>query len=119
MKTHIGSLPFLKQVCPVMIFLVGSALAQGCASYQVRIPDSDPLEQKYQGRLMHAYAWGLWLDPQVLAAECRGEAINDVRIERNYLHDLASVFTLGIWMPLQVNFRCKAPGIDAGPFPGP
>jgi hypothetical protein len=108
-----------KHYTTLLIPLFALILFPGCASYQVRIPDSDPLEQQYQGRLVHAFAWGLYLKPQVLPAECQGEAINDVRIERNYLYDLASVLTLGIWMPIEVKFRCHAPGIDAGPFPSP
>jgi hypothetical protein len=68
---------------------------------------------------MQAYLWGIWYTPEVMAAECQGEGINDVVIKRNYLHDLASVLTLGVWMPVAVQFRCKAPRGDVGPFPGP
>ena len=109
MKNSISSVAFLKQVFPVLVLLAGLACAQGCANYQVRIPDSDPLEKDYQGGTMQAFFWGLVVKPEVMAAECQGEAINDVVIKRNYLHDLASVLTLGIWMPTRVEFRCQAP----------
>lgn len=91
----------------------------GCASYQVTVPDSDPIQpegqpREYQKRIMHAYFWGLLLDPQVFAAECYGQGINDVVIFRTLAHDLAGIITLGIWMPAEVGFRCKAPSTRPG-----
>ena len=102
---------------------VAAALSMpGCASYQVTVPDSDPIqlegqEEPYVQRTMHGYFWGLVLDPQVLAADCQGQGINDVVIDRSLGHDLAGVFTLGIWMPMDVRFRCKAPPTRGGDFP--
>ncbi len=101
----------MKQGFPVLILLAGLAYAQGCANYHVQIPDSHPADINYRGGTMHAFLWGTWYDPQVMAAECEGEGINDVVIKRNYLHDLASVLTLGIWMPMEVTFRCEEAGI--------
>ena len=117
MEKTTSSVAFRKQWFPVLLLLAGLTCAQGCADYQVRIPDSDPLEQHYKGGMMQGYFWGFWMKPQVMAAECQGEAINDVVIKRNYLLDLASVLTLGIWMPIEVSFRCRAPDIDVGAFP--
>jgi hypothetical protein len=107
----------VKRALPVLFLVASLMFPYGCATYRLRIPDDDPQVNTYQGRLVHAYFWGKWLDPQVLAAECQGEGINDVVIERTYLHDLASVLTLGIWMPLTVRFRCKAPHGVMGPLP--
>lgn len=105
-------------------FLLGLLALPGCANYQVTIPDSDPIQLQgqddpYVGRTMHAYFWGLILDPQVLAAECQGQGINDVVVDRSFAHDLASVLTLGIWMPVDVRFRCKAPATRPGVIPLP
>ena len=111
MKNSISSLPFLKQVFPVLVLLVGLAIAQGCASYQLRMPDSDPGQETYEGGAMNAFFWGTNYDPQVMTAECpEGRGINDVVVKHNYLQALASVITLGIWMPTRVEFRCQAPG---------
>ena len=92
------------------------AAAQGCASYQVRTPDSDPLEQTYESEAPQAFFWGSVLKPQVVTAECES-GLNDVVLKRNFLHDLASVLTLGIWMPTAVEYRCRAPHGDGGSFP--
>jgi hypothetical protein len=99
--------------------MVAALFLPGCASFQITIPDSDPMRQPgytegYQKKTMHAYFWGLLLDPQVLAAECYGQGINDVIIYRTLAHDLAGVFTLGLWMPTEVYFRCKAPPTRPG-----
>lgn len=117
MKNRIASIAFLKRGFPVLVLVAGLAWAQGCATYQVRMPDDDPAVIKSEGKVMHAYLWGLFYDPQVMTAHCESRAINDVEIKRNYLHDLASVLTLGIWMPMEVHFRCRAPHGDVGPFP--
>lgn len=114
MKDRISSIVFLKQKFPVLVLVAALACAQGCATYKVRIPDDRAVDLNYQGRTMHAFVWGAWYDPQVLAAECGREAINDVKIKRNLLHDLASVLTLGIWMPIEVNFRCASTRIREG-----
>jgi hypothetical protein len=103
----------------VLVFAASLACVSGCATYRVTIPDSDPQIQTYRGAPMHAYVWGTWYAPEVLAADCQGEGINDVVIKRSYLQDLASVFTLGLWSPVNVEFRCKAPRGDIGGFPAP
>lgn len=118
MHRGIGSLGSLRGLAAA----AGLLCLAGCASYQVTIPDSDPIqlegqEAAYVEKTMHAYFWGLVLDPQVLAADCRGQGINDVVIDRTLGHDLAGVFTLGIWMPADVRFRCKAPPTRGGDFP--
>lgn len=87
---------------------------QACAEYRISVPDSDPIQLEgqdspYVERSMNAYLWGSFLDPQLVAAECQGQGINDVVVDRAYYQDLISVVTLGIWMPFDVRFRCKAP----------
>jgi len=108
MKNTISAIGLLRQVFPVLLLVAGLASVLGCADYRVTVPDSQPSDINYKGRTVYALAWGKWYDPQVLEADCGRETINDVVIKRNYLHDLASVFTFGIWMPIEVNFRCAS-----------
>ncbi|HEY7492844.1 MAG TPA: hypothetical protein VIH59_17245 [Candidatus Tectomicrobia bacterium] len=98
----------------VLMLVVGLACTQGCATYRVTIPDSHPVDINYRGKTMHAFFWGISYDPEVWAADCGREAINDVQIKRNLLYDLVSVLTLGIWMPIEVNFRCASARIREG-----
>ena len=104
--------------------MAGLLILPGCASFQITIPDSDPIKPKgytegYLKKTMHAFFWGLVLDPQVLSAECNGQGINDVIIYRTLAHDFAGVITLGIWMPTEVYYRCKAPPTRPGVLPSP
>jgi hypothetical protein len=117
MKNEIFSVASLRQVLPRLILVAGMAFASGCANYQVRMPDDDPLNKPYEGGMMHAYVGGLWYAPQVMTADCPTKAINDVVIQRNYLYDLASVLTLGLWMPIEINYRCAAPKGRIKTFP--
>ncbi len=108
----------------VAVCMTGLLLLPGCASLQITIPDSDPIQLEHQDseyveKTMHAFFWGLVLDPQVLAAECKGQGINDVVIEHKLAHDFAGVVTLGLWMPTEVRFRCKAPPSRPGVLPVP
>lgn len=110
MKNGFSSIPFLKKMVLVLVLLAVLAGAQGCASYQLRMPDSDPAVETYEGGPMNAFFWGTTYDPQVMTANCHeSKGINDVVVKQNYLQALASVITLGIWMPTRVEFRCQAP----------
>ncbi|MCG8694562.1 MAG: Bor family protein [Minwuiales bacterium] len=115
MTCQFGPAALRRRLLPVLL-LAGVMAVQGCATYQVRTPDSDPLEQTYQSEAPQAFFWGLVQDPQVVSADCDG-GLNDVVLKRTYLHDLASVLTLGIWMPTAVEYRCRAPRGDGGSFP--
>jgi len=104
--------------------LAGLLALGACAEYRISVPDSDPIQLEgqdspYVERTMNAYLWGNILDPQLLAADCAGEGINDLVVERAYYQDLVSVLTLGIWMPFDVRFRCKAPPTSGSAFPVP
>ncbi len=104
--------------------MAGLLVLPGCASFQITVPDSDPIKPKghtagYLKKTMHAFFWGLVLDPQVLSAECDGQGINDVIIYRTLAHDFAGVVTLGLWMPTEVYFRCKARPTRPGMLPSP
>ena len=102
--------------------LAGLLALGACSSYQVRLPDSDPFQpegqaEEYESRIMHTYFWGLINKPKTFDAQCKGEALNDVVVESNYAMDLATVLTLGIWSPIEVKYRCRAPGTRQDQFP--
>lgn len=103
--------------------VAGLSTLQACAEYRITVPDSDPIQlegqDEYVRRSMNAWFWGNSMDPQVLAADCQGEGINDLVVERSYDQDLISVLTLGIWMPFEVRYRCKAPPTSGATFPEP
>ena len=108
MKNPIAFMPFLKQVVPILLFSVSLAFVQGCAQYHLKMKDDDPEQKPYESRTIHAYAWGKLYDPSQITTDCNTETgINDVMVHRYYYHDLASVFTFGMWMPIEIQWRCQ------------
>ncbi len=113
-KTLIRSLGTVRAVAA----LAGLLVLSGCAEYHLTIPSSDPAPGEYR-QSMNAYVWGLVLDPQVVGAENCQDGINDVFVDRNFGQDLASVLTLGLWMPAEVRYHCKAQGTRGDSIPDP
>ena len=103
------------RLLPIAV-LAALLVVAGCAEHQVRTPDSDPLEETYQSQTVNAYFWGAVLSPQVVTADCDG-GVNDVVVKDSFFHGLASVITLGLWMPSTVEYRCRAPAGEGGAFP--
>jgi len=97
--------------------VVGCAMLQGCAQYRLVRPDDDPLGERRR-ETMHALFWGSMYSPQVLSAECDGMGINDVVVHDNFGYALLSVITLGIWMPIDIEYTCAAPPPVVNEFPG-
>jgi hypothetical protein len=96
-------------------FLVGMLALQGCAEYRVSLTESEPVQPEGEAsedvtHTVDAYFWGNVLEPQVVTVDCEGEGIEDVAVQRTDQQRLISVVTLGIWMPADLRYRCKAPG---------
>lgn len=105
--------------CIGMMAVFTTVLLQGCANYQARVADGNPLERPYEGGMMNAYLWGSWVSPEIMSAEKCKRGMHDVVVESNYLYSLASVVSLGIWMPMDVSYRCKASGVQGGAVVSP
>jgi hypothetical protein len=93
----------------MLFFLVSLRVAP---SLYITVPDSDPMPG-YMNKTMHAFFWGLVVNPQAFSVECGGQGINDVRVHRTLAQDLIGVVTLGLWVQTEIQFRCKAHQVDA------
>ena len=100
--------------CFAAVAVVAALLSQGCANYQARIADGKPLHTEYDGGMMNAYAWGVWVSPEIRSAETCKNGMYDVVVENNYFYGLASTLTFGFWMPINVSYRCNSPGVEGG-----
>jgi hypothetical protein len=100
--------------CVAAVAIVIGLLSQACANYQARVADGSPLDTEYDGGMMNAYAWGVWVSPEIRSAEACKNGMYDVVVENNYFYGLASTLTLGFWMPMDVSYRCQAPGVTGG-----
>lgn len=87
--------------------LCASQLA--CYSFTVHSENDRPAS--YQGRTVHAYLWSLVeMDPVVVATNCGSNGVSAVRARTNYLFMGAGILTLGLWVPMTVEWRCAQPG---------
>lgn len=102
---HTGRLPVL------LLVLILLPVQAGCYHYRVIVPEPDPATE-YERRTVHALFWGL-LQTDVPASDCLSNAMDEVRVTTNFGYLVASVATLGIWVPLDVQWRCaKTPSPD-------
>jgi len=100
---------------PVLALLLALLIAlPGCARYRVAAPEPTP-GTEYERRTMHAFLWGAIEDTEP-ATNCVENAMDEVRVQQTLPNVLATVLTLGVWMPLEVEWRCakRRPGEGSG-----
>ncbi len=89
----------------LLVALLGlGVFVQGCAHYRVVVPEPTPATD-FETDTMQAFLWGAIEDTKV-TDNCVDNAIDEVRVRQTLPHVLATVLTLGIWMPLEVEWRC-------------
>lgn len=93
---------FITLVLTIFVF-------EGCYHYRVVVPESDPATD-YEDATMHSLFWGLVNNPpKQLTDDCISNSIDEVRVTTNLGYALISIVTLGIWMPMDVEWRCSKP----------
>lgn len=98
----------------VTLLLAGILAVPSCARYRVVVPEPEP-GTEYKQQTMHAYLWGA-IEEKRPTDNCVENAIDEVRVHQTLPNVLATVLTLGIWMPLDVEWRCakRRPGEGEG-----
>jgi hypothetical protein len=101
--------PDLMRMLPVLLLAATFALS-GCYHYRVVTPDAPATE--YNRTTLHAMFWGL-LQHDANVGDCVSDAMVEVRVRNNAGYILLSAVTLGIWVPLDVEWRCaKIPAVE-------
>jgi hypothetical protein len=102
---------------PAILFAIAVCVvaAAGCSTTTVSVADPDPVtEYRERNTTAHTFFWGLAQDPQtVIAGNCESNSLDSVRVSTNYGFALVTVLSLGIWTPIEVNWRC-AEAADGG-----
>lgn len=109
--------------------LVAVALATtsltGCYHFHVyQIGGAEGREQgnqpatEWQDSTLHGFFWGL-LRQDLPIDNCHlanGQriGIEEMRVDTNLLYVFASALTLGIWVPVDVGWRCAKPPVQTG-----
>jgi hypothetical protein len=93
--------------CLLVVALLSALVGtQGCAyNYRVQVINPDPATE-YQRRTVNNFWWGLSPDPPIVTSNCVANAMDEVHVETNFGYLLLSVVTLGIWVPLDVEWKC-------------
>lgn len=104
-------------VCALVFFLV---VLQGCYAYRVEVQNPDPVTEQ-ERKIAHSLFWGLYQSPQsIVAKDCVSNALDEVQFTTNLGYAFATVLTLGVWAPIDVEWRCgeksSSDGSDAGEF---
>jgi hypothetical protein len=117
---HVTKVP--ARIAALTLILVGLLSTTGCYSYrmyQVGGPEGRELGNQpgteWEHVTRHSFVWGL-VRQDVPVENCRlgnGQRLGmeEVRIETNFGYLLASVVTLGLWVPLEVSWRCARPPV--------
>jgi len=96
--------------------LVALTVIAGTGCYHTRLAVKGEPATDVQKVTTHALFWGL-VQENVTAANCRDGGIQQVRISTNFGYLVLSVATLGIWVPLDVEWQCaKASPPDTSAF---
>ena len=58
-----------------------------------------------ESEVVHAYFWGM-IEPVIEPNNCHGTALAKVTAKTNFFYSLGTVITLGIWTPMEIQWRC-------------
>lgn len=85
----------------------------GCYHYRVIAPNPDPATD-YESRVAHSLFWGLMQARDISADDCLSNALDEVRVTTNLGYSVISVATIGIWMPMNVQWKCAKEPLQEG-----
>jgi hypothetical protein len=96
---------------------------QGCYHFRVSSAEFDP-STNYQHKTVHSLFWGLVQEREngidVVTDDCDSLKIHkmdEVRVTTNYGYALITVVTLGIWCPMEIEWKCAKPCPQEGEIP--
>jgi hypothetical protein len=117
-----------------MGLVLALAATTGCYHYRVSAPGPANPAGKEGKTTVNSYFWGIVQDDQPVATECQlhdasnphappqNHALYEVTASTNFGYVFLSFITLGIWCPMELEWRCAAgepPLIDEIPAPPP
>jgi hypothetical protein len=111
MDTSTFNKSILQRCRSVLIVLLISVSFSECASYRITTLKQSGTE--YQELKVNSYLWGILQSPkEVTTPVCDSlgsPGLSEVMLRRNFGDYLASVFTLGIWNPALLKWKCSKP----------
>ena len=91
-----------------------SLIAQGCAYHPLKVRAQNDYGD-YHRVNSNAFFWGT-VDPPKYADKCKTNLIHEAQVVTSLPQALATILTLGIWMPATVRYKCaKRPVLTDDP----
>ena len=82
----------------------------GCYHSRILTSHNDP-STSYNKKTVNSFFWGL-VQHDVIATDCDAlklKSIDEVRVSTNLGYALITVITLGIWCPMEIEWKCPKP----------
>ena len=88
-----------------------SLLTCGCVTHRLTVAEPNPTDDRPPAVSSSGLGWGAVQRRTV--AQCDTNLIDEVRVRQNFGQALATVLTLGAWMPVRIEYRCaKVPSAE-------
>jgi hypothetical protein len=100
------------------LLLVTVAIVAGSGCYHTRVFTTGQPATAYSQQTVHSLFWGLAqqnVEPPTIN-NCISNSMQEVRITTNFGYAVLTVVTLGIWSPMEIEWRCAK---QAAPGPVP
>lgn len=94
----------------ILVLILALTFCQGCYHTRVATSKFDP-STSYQKKVVHSMFWGLG-QHDVVASNCDSlklKSLDEVLVTTNFGYALITVVTLGIWCPMEVQWKCPKP----------
>ena len=88
----------------LVTFFSTVVLLEGCVRYRVVVPEPNPATD-YESATLRAYFWGA-IEETLPTENCVDNLIDEVRVVQTFPNMVVSVLSLGVYMPLEVEWRC-------------
>jgi hypothetical protein len=85
-------------------------LTSGCVTHQLIVRNPNPTDDRPAAVSSNGFGFGAVQRRNV--ADCDSNLIDEVRVRQTLAQALATVLTLGLWMPARIEYRCaKVPSV--------
>ncbi|GHN01059.1 hypothetical protein WSM22_25480 [Cytophagales bacterium WSM2-2] len=103
----------LRAIMPMLALIL--TINQGCYHYRISSANFDP-STSYEKKTIHSFFWGLAAKRNngidLVTDNCDKMNINqldEIRVTTNLGYSLINIATLGIWNPIQIQWKCAKP----------
>lgn len=84
--------------------IAAALLTSGCVTHQLIVANPNPTDDRPPAIASNGFGLGAVQRSNV--ARCDTNLIDEVRVRQTLAQALATVLTLGLWMPTRIEYRC-------------